>query len=129
MLCIDSMKQERISKAFSDRNRLKILTFLSTGPQNVSSVADKLNVEENLASHHLRVLASIGFLKNKKRGREVYYNINETKFISLIKDLRKNPLFREILERALVTFVHSIFLKHNIFAYRDKCLYLCARLL
>ncbi len=101
MLYIDFMKQERISKAFSDRNRLKILTFLTTGPQNVSSVADKLNVEENLASHHLRVLASIGFLKNKKKGREVYYNINETKFISLIKDLRKNPLFREILEKAL----------------------------
>jgi DNA-binding transcriptional ArsR family regulator len=95
------MKQERISKAFSDRNRLKILSFLSDGPQNVSSVAEKLNVEENLASHHLRVLASIGFLKNKKKGREVYYNINETKFVSLIKDLKKNPTFKEILTKAL----------------------------
>jgi len=101
MLYIDSMKQERISKAFSDRNRLKILSFLSDGPQNVSSVAEKLSVEENLASHHLRVLASIGFLKNKKKGREVYYNINETKFISLIKDLKKNPTFKEILTKAL----------------------------
>lgn len=101
MLYIDFMKQERISKAFSDRNRLKILSFLSDGPQNVSSVAEKLNVEENLASHHLRVLASIGFLKNKKKGREVYYNINETKFVSLIKDLKKNPMFKEILAKAL----------------------------
>lgn len=95
------MNQDKVSKAFSDRNRLKILTFLSDGPKNVSSVADRLNVEENLASHHLRVLAAIGFLKNNKKGREVFYRINETKFISLIKDLKKNPTFREILQRAV----------------------------
>ena len=95
------MNQDKVSKAFSDRNRLKIIRFLSDGPKNVSSVADKLNVEENLASHHLRVLASIGFLKNSKKGREVFYRINETKFISLIKDLKKNPTFKEILEKAL----------------------------
>ena len=95
------MNQDRISKAFSDRNRLKILKFLSEGPQNVSSVAEKLNVEENLASHHLRVLASIGFLRNKKKGREVYYDINDVKFITLIKDLKKNPIFKQILLKAL----------------------------
>lgn len=77
------------------------MKFLSEGPQNVSTVAEKLNVEENLASHHLRVLASIGFLRNKKRGREVYYDINEAKFITLIKDLRKNPIFKQILLKAL----------------------------
>jgi len=101
MLYIELMNQDRISKAFSDRNRLKIMKFLSEGPQNVSTVAEKLNVEENLASHHLRVLASIGFLRNKKRGREVYYDINEAKFITLIKDLRKNPIFKQILLKAL----------------------------
>ncbi len=95
------MNQERISKAFSDRNRLKILRYLSDGPQNVSAVADKLSVEENLASHHLRVLASLGFLKNKKKGREVFYDLNETKFISLLKDLKKNPAFKQILLKAL----------------------------
>lgn len=101
MLYIENMNQDKVSKAFSDRNRLKILKFLSDGPQNVSSVADKLNVEENLASHHLRVLASIGFLKNSKKGREVFYKINETKFVSLIKDLQKNPTFKEILLKAI----------------------------
>ncbi|MFC1621874.1 ArsR/SmtB family transcription factor [Patescibacteria group bacterium] len=95
------MNQEKISKAFSDKNRLKILRFLSEGPQNVSWVADKLNVEENLASHHLRVLASLGFLKNNKRGREVFYKLNEARFVSLIKDLKKNPAFEEILIKAM----------------------------
>lgn len=93
--------QEKVSKAFSDRNRLKILRFLSEGPQNVSSVAERLNVEENLASHHLRVLASVGFLKNNKKGREVFYKLNDTRIVSLLKDLKRNPAFKDILIKAL----------------------------
>ena len=95
------MSMEKISKAFSDKNRLKIVSFLSEGQKNVSEVADKLNVEENLASHHLRVLAALGFLKNDKKGREVYYRINDSKFIALVRDLKKNPIFKELLLKAL----------------------------
>jgi ArsR family transcriptional regulator len=91
----------KVAKAFSDKNRIKILRYLSGGQRNVSQVADKLNVEENLASHHLRVLASLGFLRNDKKGREVFYRINETKFVNLIKDLKKNPAFKDILMKAL----------------------------
>lgn len=93
--------QTKLSKAFSDKNRLRILSFLSEGQKNVSDVAEELNVEENLASHHLRVLASLGFLKNDKKGREVYYKLNETKFVSLLKDLKKNEAFKQILIKAL----------------------------
>jgi DNA-binding transcriptional ArsR family regulator len=91
----------KISKAFADDNRLKILRFLSEGEKNVTQVADKLDVEENLASHHLRVLAGLGFLRNDKKGREVFYRINETKFVALIKDLRKSKVFKEVLSRSL----------------------------
>jgi DNA-binding transcriptional ArsR family regulator len=101
VLYIAGMAVDKFSKAFSDQNRIKIVKFLSDGQQNVSQVADKLNVEENLASHHLRVLASLGFLKNEKRGREVYYRLNDTRFISLIRNLRKNPAFKEIILKAL----------------------------
>lgn len=91
----------KVSKALSDENRMKILGYLSDGEKNVSSVADKLNMEENLASHHLRVLAALGFLKNDKKGREVYYRLNEKKLVTLIKDLKKNPAFKELLLKAL----------------------------
>ena len=95
------MLADKVSKAFSDKNRIKILKYLSDGQRNVTEVADKLNVEENLASHHLRVLASLGFLRNDKKGREVFYKINDTKFISLIRDLKRNPAFKEIFTKAL----------------------------
>ncbi|KKS29274.1 MAG: Transcriptional regulator, ArsR family [candidate division WWE3 bacterium GW2011_GWE2_43_18] len=95
------MMLEKVSKALADKNRLKIIQYLSTGQRNVSEVADRLNVEENLASHHLRVLASLGFLKNDKKGREVYYRINETRFVALLKDLNRSKVFKEILLKAL----------------------------
>ncbi len=95
------MSQFKLAKAFSDRNRLKILDFLSQGQRNVSEVADKLNVEENLASHHLRVLASLGFLKNDKKGREVFYKLNDTRITALIRELNKNETFKQIFKDAL----------------------------
>ncbi len=101
ILYIVVMLLSKVSKAFSDDNRLKILKYLSDGERNVTQVADKLNVEENLASHHLRVLATLGFLKSDKKGREVFYKINDVKFVSLIKDLKKSKVFREIILRAL----------------------------
>jgi DNA-binding transcriptional ArsR family regulator len=102
MLYIASMISSfKVSKAFSDKNRIKILEFLSVGQKNVSQVADKLNVEENLASHHLRVLASLGFLKNDKKGREVFYKLNEVRIVALIKDLNKNETFKQIFKDAL----------------------------
>ncbi len=82
----------KVSKAFSDKNRLKILTMLSMGAKNVGEVAESLKVEENLASHHLRVLAHLGFLKSNKKGREVYYGINKDRVDSVLNDMRKEIL-------------------------------------
>jgi len=91
----------KVSKAMSDQNRIKILEMLSKGETNVSTVAENLNVEENLASHHLRVLSSVGFLKSHKKGREVFYKLNKARLITLFRDLNKNPAFKEILQEAI----------------------------
>ena len=91
----------KISKAMSDKNRLKILEMLSEKEEKVGVVSEKLGVEENLASHHLRVLSGLSFLKSDKRGREVYYRLNTAKIVSLLVDLQKNKAFREILRQAV----------------------------
>jgi DNA-binding transcriptional ArsR family regulator len=95
------MKVEKISKAISDKNRIKILNYLIKGPQNVSSVSEKIDIEENLASHHLRILANLNMIKGTKKGREVIYTINRPKIISLVKDLIKNPFINEIVQEVI----------------------------
>ena len=91
----------KVSKAMSDQNRIKILQMLSGGETNVGTVAENLNVEENLASHHLRTLAAAGFLKNNKKGREVFYKLNKARLVSLFKEMSRYPAFKEILQEAL----------------------------
>ena len=90
-----------LSKAFSDRNRLKILNMLSRNDMKVGEVAGDLDVEENLASHHLRVLSALGFLRSSRKGREVFYKINRSKLVSIVRDLSKNKLFKDILEEGM----------------------------
>lgn len=102
------MSNFRISKALSDRNRIRILEMLGEGDMKVSDVADSLDVEENLASHHLRVLATLGFLKSNKRGREVYYRINKTRFTTIIKKALKTKAFRDILNEALSEYEETM---------------------
>ena len=38
---------------------------------------------------------------NNKKGREVFYRINDKKFIALIRDLNRNPVFKELILKAL----------------------------
>jgi DNA-binding transcriptional ArsR family regulator len=102
-IMLGMMNFVKISKAMSDKNRLKILEMLSENEQKVGVVSEKLGVEENLASHHLRVLSGLGFLKSDKRGREVYYKLNRPKIVSLLVDLQKNKAFKEILREAVAT--------------------------
>ena len=91
----------KVSKAMSDTNRIKIMQMLSDGEMKVTDVAYTLDVEENLASHHLRVLASLGFLKSDKKGREVFYKINRQSLVRILKSLNKNPTFKDILQEAM----------------------------
>jgi len=95
------MKNDNIYKAISEKNRIKIINLLLKGPLKVTDIAYKLDLEENLTSHHLRVLYSLKFLKSTRRGREVIYQINLTKFSSLFKDLLKVEVFRTIIKDLL----------------------------
>jgi DNA-binding transcriptional ArsR family regulator len=92
---------DKISKALADKNRLKMIEILIKEDMKVSEVADKMDIEENLASHHLRVLSKNKLLKSNKRGREVIYSINKTKLLSIFKQLLKKPFFKDIVKEAL----------------------------
>jgi len=102
------MKVEKISKAISDKNRIKILNYLIKGSQNVSTISDKIDIEENLASHHLRILSNLNIIKGTKRGREVIYTINRSKLISLVKDLLKNEYILDLVQEVIAEKKKSI---------------------
>ena len=60
-------------KALSEPTRLRIVDLLRRGPASVSEIAEALEIELMLVSHHLRLLRAAGFLDRTKRGRFAVY--------------------------------------------------------
>jgi ArsR family transcriptional regulator len=92
------IQYEKFFKSLGDRNRLRIVNLLSKGSWRVSDIAYELDIEENLASHHLRTMYKAGIAKSSKKGREVYYEINYVKTKAVFKALCKKQIFKDIFQ-------------------------------
>lgn len=62
-------------KALADPTRLKILALLFAGERGVGEIADHLVVSQSAVSHQLRLLRGLDIVRNRKAGREVYYDL------------------------------------------------------
>ena len=81
-------------KVVADENRLKILCcLLKNNEQCVCDIWKDLNITQNLASHHLKILKNVGLLSSHKEGLKVIYSINKVemeKFQTLLNNVLKN---------------------------------------
>ena len=64
-------------KIISEENRLKILCILKKEEVCVCVILKKLNMAQNLVSHHLKILKDFELIKSRKEGQRVYYSINK----------------------------------------------------
>lgn len=69
----------KISKAISDRNRVRILKMLEVKPLCVCEITKILNVANSTVSNHLSILKESGLIIDKKDGKWVEYQINKGK--------------------------------------------------
>lgn len=69
----------KISKAISDRNRVRILKMLEVKPLCVCEITNILNVANSTVSNHLSILKESGLIIDKKDGKWVEYQINKGK--------------------------------------------------
>ena len=93
--CIDTKvlkevgQTANILKIIAEKNRLKILCVLNTGKRCVCDIWQDLNISQNLASHHLKVLKDAGLIDSHKEGLKMIYWINKkamSKFNSLLNN-------------------------------------------
>lgn len=63
-------------KTIGDSTRLRILNYLKK-ECCVGDLGKRLNLPQNLVSHHLRVLRDAKLIIPEKRGLRVVYHINE----------------------------------------------------
>lgn len=63
-------------RLLSDKTRLNILTLLSSGDRNVSSLCKDLNLPQPTVSHHLGLLRMNNLIANRRDGKQVFYGLS-----------------------------------------------------
>jgi DNA-binding transcriptional ArsR family regulator len=73
-------------KAISDPTRLRILKYLKK-ECCVGELWKKLDLSQNLTSHHLKILREHGLISAEKRGLRMVYRLNENTLKKKLKQL------------------------------------------
>ena len=63
--------------ALAEPNRLAIMKLLKGGEMCACEIHPKLKLQQNLCSHHLKVLKDLGLLKSRRNGVEILYSRDE----------------------------------------------------
>ena len=84
----DAIKMEEaayILKAISNGTRLCIISLLSDQDElNVSRLAEQLNCEQSLLSHHLTDMRAKGILNCRREGKNCYYSLKNKQIVEII---------------------------------------------
>ncbi|SNR98915.1 transcriptional regulator, ArsR family [Anaerovirgula multivorans] len=76
-------------KALSDENRLKILLMLTYGEMCACDIQDQLDLTQPTISHHMKVLQKAELVNIDKRGKWMYYSINDKRAQELCKMVKE----------------------------------------
>jgi DNA-binding transcriptional ArsR family regulator len=79
-----------VIKALGDPTRLKIIHLLSYGELCVCEINAALEKPQPTISHHLNILKKAGFLKWRKEGVWIHYNLSNPKIIDNLNKLMEN---------------------------------------
>ena len=74
-------------KVIAEANRLRIICFLKKKERCVCEIVEALDMPHNLASHHLKALKSVGLLTSLRKGKYVFYKINNKRLDSFLSQI------------------------------------------
>ena len=90
---LDLEKAQRMAEFFSllgDPNRLRILSILAKQELCVCDLAALLNMSESAVSHQLRTLRSLRLVSYEKRGRKVFYRLQDHHVLDLYNSVAEH---------------------------------------
>ena len=64
-------------KAIAEENRFKIINLLSEESLCVCDIQEKLQISQNLVSHHMAVLKKAGLIESCRCGKNNFYTLNK----------------------------------------------------
>ena len=72
-------------KVLGDKTRTKILSVLEKGELNVSNISELVGLQISAVSHQLRILRQAKLIKPTKKGKEVYYSLDDEHVSSIFR--------------------------------------------
>ncbi len=70
-------------QALSEETRVRVVEMLTTEKRCACQILEKLEISQPTLSHHMRILSEAGLITAEKRGKWVFYGINEPVFAEL----------------------------------------------
>ena len=64
-------------KFFGDTTRIRIIHLMLLGEISVNDIAEKLNLEQSVVSHQLRILRTANLVKPRRDGRKMFYSLDD----------------------------------------------------
>jgi len=71
------MSTVSFAKALADETRQKIMRICCCESLSVNDIVDQTGVTQPTVSHHLKILREAGLVKVVRRGKEIYYSLNQ----------------------------------------------------
>jgi ArsR family transcriptional regulator len=65
------------AKALADETRQKIMSLCCCEYVSVNDIVEQLDVAQPTVSHHLKVLKNAGLVRSERRGKQVFYTLNQ----------------------------------------------------
>ena len=86
-------KAQRMAEFFSflgDSNRLRIISVLADRELCVCDLAAMLDMSESAVSHQLRTLRTMRLVSYEKRGRKVFYHLQDRHVLELYQSVAEH---------------------------------------
>jgi DNA-binding transcriptional ArsR family regulator len=77
-------QNEKIYRALADEKRLKILRLLTFREMCVCELTAALNLTQPNLTHHVKKLENADLVDHEKRGKWVYYSINDEEHLQAL---------------------------------------------
>jgi ArsR family transcriptional regulator len=73
------MSTVSFAKAIADETRQKIMSLCCCKQLSVGDIVQHMGVSQPTVSHHLKILRDAGLVRVERRGKEIYYTLNQEK--------------------------------------------------
>jgi DNA-binding transcriptional ArsR family regulator len=87
-------KQARFLRCISEPTRLQIVKLLANGEKCVNDIAEALNRDQPLISHHLKALKTCGIVVPDDRAQKTFYRLRDSRIAALV--LSSETLLKDV---------------------------------